>query len=143
MVPDSVRANLWDCLLEWNHCRWTVEGEYTGKHYVHDSYKTIHAYSILANYRLPLHKSVFNQLSFQGRWDGLTDHSNGIRNAAGWLYGNDKARNRITVGTTLSYIKSPIRADIRLNYEKMFYHDGYEPGDGNRDKLLMEFVVRF
>lgn len=143
VMPDSVRANLWDCSISWNCGRWMVEGEYMSKHFVHDRFRTCHAYNFMADYRMPLKNSMFNQLSFQGRFDGMTDHSSGKRNTAGLLHCTDPGRNRITVGTTLSYIKSPLRADLRLNYEKYFYHHGLDAPDGDRDKVTVELVVRF
>ena len=141
--PDSVRANLWDVSLSWNCGRWMVEGEYTSKHFVNDRFRTCHAYNVMADYHMPLEKGVFNRLSFQGRFDGMTDHSSGVRNAAGELYCTDHGRNRITVGSTISYIKSAVRADIRLNYEKYLYYHGYKATPGEGDKITVELVVRF
>lgn len=141
--PDSIRANLLDFSLSWNCGRWMVEGEYTSKHFVHGRLRTCHAYNIMTDYHMPLKTDMFNRLSFQGRFDGMTDHSSGKRNSDGDLYYTDRARNRITIGSTLSYIKSSIRADLRVNYEKYFYHHGFDAPDGDRDKITVEFVVRF
>lgn len=143
LSPDSVRMNLIDGSISWSADRWTVEGEYMYKHYTHKAHKACHAYSIFADYRMPVNAGIFNTLSFQGRFDGMTAHSNGTRNEDGLLTTTDPARNRITAGATLSYVKKALHADIRVNYEKYFYrHDAeYLPGDG--DKLVVELVVRF
>ena len=36
------------------------------------------------------------------------------------LYTTDPARNRVTLGSTLSYVHNNLHADIRVNYEKIF-----------------------
>lgn len=143
LSPDSVRMNLIDGSIGWSADRWTVEGEYMYKHYTHKAHKACHAYSIFADYRMPVNAGKFNTLSFQGRFDGMTAHSNGTRNDEGVLTTTDPARNRITAGATLSYVKKALHADIRVNYEKYFYRHNaeYLPGDG--DKLVVELVVRF
>jgi hypothetical protein len=143
VIPDSVRANALDVYLSWASGRWMVESEYTNKHYVNDAFRTSHAYNVVADYHMPLHKGMFNRLSFQGRFDGMTDYSNGRRNASGYLYCSDHARNRVTVGSTVSYIHSAVKADLRLNYEKYFYHSGFSAPEGDRDKIALELVVRF
>lgn len=74
----------------------------------------------------------------------MTDHSNAIRNSEGLLTTNDPARNRITVGATISYIKSKnLFLDIRANYEKYFYHHDVTTTPGTGDKALIELVLRF
>lgn len=143
LMPDSVRINLVDGNISWSAGRWLVEGEYINKHYANSAHKTSHAYTIFADYRMPVEAGVFNQLSFQGRFDGMTDHSSGKRDTEGRLYTTDPARKRITVGSTLSYIKGAVHADIRLNYEKMFFDHGVKAPQGKGDKIVAELVIRF
>lgn len=143
IVPDSIRINLLDCSLSWSTSKWLIEGEYIYKHYTNNTFDACHAYNIMANYAMPIKLGVFNQLTFQGRFDGMTKHSDGERNEFGVLEQTDAARNRITVGTTFSYILPHVKTDIRLNYENYFYHKGETVSSGDRDKLVVEFVVRF
>ncbi len=143
LIPDSVRINLIDGAVTWSAGRWLVSGEYINKHYTNSAHDACHAYVIYADYHIPVKAGVFNQMSFQGRFDGMTDHSNGKRNAAGDLTTTDPARQRITLGATLSYIKGPVHCDIRLNYEKMFFDDGVKAPQGKGDKVLAELVIRF
>lgn len=143
IIPDSIRINLIDGNISWSAGRWLVEGEYINKHYTNSAHKTTHAYTIFADYCMPVNAGVFNQLSFQGRFDGMTDHSNGKRDADGCLYTTDPARKRVTVGSTLSYIKGTVHADIRLNYEKIFFDHGVKAPQGKGDKVLAELVIRF
>lgn len=143
VVPDSIRINLIDGSVSWSNKQWLIEGEYVYKHYTHESFDPCHAYNVMANYFMPINAGVFNQLAFHGRFDGMTDHSDGTRNSDGVLELTDNARNRITVGSTISYILPTVKTDIRLNYEKYFYHHGVTAPSGDRDKIVVELVVRF
>lgn len=142
-APDSVRINMTDVSVTWTPHRWVIEGEYLYKHYTHSSFSPSHAYSAFASYWHPVKVGVFNRLSVQGRWDGMTDHSSGSRDKDGALYLTDAARNRLTLGATLSYVYSKVRADIRVNYENYFYHKGVKAPQGDCDKVIVELVVRF
>lgn len=142
--PDSVRANLADAAVTWAAGRWTVEGEYMYKHYTRDRHKPAHAYNFFADYSMPIKTALFNRLSFQGRFDGITAHSSAVRNADGHLVTNDAPRNRLTLGSTISYVRSRnIHLDLRLDYEKYFYHNGFTPTVDNGDKIVAEIVLRF
>lgn len=147
--PDSVRINLIDGCVSWTSGRWIVEGEYMNKHYTNSAHKACHAYSLYGDYKMPVNAGVFNQLSFQGRWDGMTDHSSGKRNIQDWREGihklptTEQARNRITLGATLSHVYKSIHADVRVNYEKYFYHHDVTVAPGNGDKVVAELVIKF
>lgn len=143
LEPDSVRMNLLGGSVTWSAGRWLVEGEYMNKHYTHKRHKSAHAYNFYADYHFPVKAGVFNQASFQGRFDGMTAHSTGTRNADGELVTNQAARNRVTVGGTLSYIYKNVHCDIRLDYEKYFYHHGVTVPEGEGDKVCAELVIRF
>lgn len=143
IVPDSIRINMTDACVAYKSGRWTAEAEYLYKHYTNDRFRACHAYSAFASYAIPVRVGVFNQWSFQGRWDGMTDHSDGTRNDEGNLYLSDEARNRLTLGTTLSYIHGKTHADVRFNYENYFYHHHYRGAQGERDKISIELVVHF
>ena len=141
--PDGVRINLLDGCVNWTAGRWIVEAEYMNKHYTNNAHKAVHAYNFWTDYHMPVKAGVFNRLSFQGRFDGMTAHSNGRRNDEGKLTTNDPARNRVTVGATISYVNKPVWFDVRANYEKYFYHHGVEAALGQGDRLVMELVLRF
>ena len=143
--PDGIRANLVDAALTWNPgSRWTLEAEYMYKHYVCGAHKPAHGWLVWADYKMPVKAWVFDRLSFQGRYDGMTDHSSAVRDASGLLVTDDYARNRITLGATISYIRSKhLFADIRVNYEKYFYHSATPVAQGGGDKALLELVIRF
>ncbi len=73
----------------------------------------------------------------------MTAHSNGLRNDLGQLSTTHSARNRITVGGTLSYNYKAIHCDLRLDYEKYFYHHDAVVPVGGGDKICAEMVIRF
>lgn len=142
--PDSTRMNVIDGCVTWKSGRWTAETEYMHTHYAHSRYKPSHAYNAYVDYRLPIKAGIFNRLSFQGRFDGITSHSDGSSTDGGPLVENDPARNRITLGTTISYVRSAsMFLDIRANYEKYFYHKGVNVTPDNGDKIVFEMVLRF
>ncbi|MDE6086084.1 MAG: OprO/OprP family phosphate-selective porin [Muribaculaceae bacterium] len=143
LAPDQVRMNMVDAGITWNSTHWTVEAEYLHEHYTKDAHKATHAYNFWTSYRFPVNAGVFNQLAFQGRFDGMTAHSSGVRNSDGLLISNDPARNRVTVGATLSFIQKPVWLDVRVDYEKFFYHKGVVAPVGDGDRLVAELVLRF
>lgn len=139
--PDEVRMNLIDGCLTWANNRWIVEGEYQYKHYESGLHKPAHGWNLFASYAIPIHKTVFNSLSFQGRFDGMTDHSSGQRNTDGKLTTDQTERQRITIGSTLAYAHKAVKAAVRLNYEKYFHNGMAATGEG--DKIVAELVVKF
>lgn len=142
--PDGVRANLVDGAVGWRSGRWTLEGEYMWKHYTRDRFRDAHAYLIWADYAMPLKSGIFNRLSFQGRFDGLTAHSSAQPDGDGHLVTDDPARTRLTIGSTISYIRTKsMGLDLRVNYENYFYHSGYTPDADGGNKLTAEIIVRF
>ena len=143
LVPDSIRINLLDGSVSWNCDRWFVEGEYIYKHYTNDTFDPCHAYNFMVVYTMPLNKCFFNNISLLGRFDGMTDHSDGYRDENGQLTLSDQARNRVTVGTTVGRKFGKLQTDIRLNYEKYFYESDAIVESGDCDKIVLELVLRF
>lgn len=143
IIPDSVRINAVGASATWSCGGWTVEGEYLNKHYVNRAHKAAHGYNIFVDYGFPVKAGVFNRASFQGRFDGMTAQSTGTRDKEGLLSTDLPARNRITVGGTLSYNYKIVHCDLRLNYEKYFYHHGVSVPLGSGDKICAEMVIKF
>ncbi len=143
IIPDSVRMNQIDAAVVFTHDRWHVEAEYINIHYTNSAFSTCNAYNIFANYSMPIKLGVFNGLSFQARWEGSDAYSNGKYNDDGNLYANHPERNRLTLGSTLTYKLKNLRCDLRLNYEKYFYDEGQIIPEGRTDKICAELVVVF
>ena len=144
LVPDSVRINLLGASAGWSWNNLTLEAEYMNKHYVNNRHRAAHAWNFFADYGFPLKAGIFNRASVQARYDGMTAHSDGRRDKDGLLVTNDPARNRITVGGTLTYAWRTLHCDLRVDYEKYFYHHGVKaPSLDNADKVCAELVIRF
>ncbi|MCM1348141.1 MAG: hypothetical protein NC338_01900 [Firmicutes bacterium] len=142
--PDSVRMNVVDGTVSWQSGRWSAEAEYMNKHYCGRNLKNAHAWNGWVDYRMPIKAGIFNRLSFQGRFDGMTAHSSGSRNATGVPVVNNPARNRITVGATISHVRSAgMYLDIRADYEKYFYHSNAVITPDMASKAILEMVLRF
>ncbi len=142
MKPYGVRMNLVDGTFGWHGAGLTAEAEYQHKHYERADLADTDAWSVFASYAIPLKKTVFDNISFQGRFDSMTANSNG-RPDDGALDYDEPSRRRLTLGTQLEYLRSPLRVALRLNYEKYFYDSGVEAPAGGRDKLVAEFIVKF
>ncbi|MDE5750605.1 MAG: OprO/OprP family phosphate-selective porin [Duncaniella sp.] len=141
VVPDRVRVNKGDVALGWEQGPWQVQGEYLYKHYTRDRHPDVHAWTVWGNRLFPVRWGVFNRASVQARWDGMTDHSDGKGER---LETTEYARNRVTVGGTVSYVTPKVRCDLRVNWEKYFYHHGVSPaGLDAADKVGAEVVVVF
>lgn len=143
IIPGTVRINAADLFCGYKAGRWEFEAEGLLKNYTRDSHKNAWAYAVSSVYVMPVKLGDFNALSFQGRFDGLTDHSSGIGNDQGQLVTNDPARNRVTVGSTISCVHGPVRADVRLDVEKYFYNDRTVTPSGTDDRILLELIVKF
>lgn len=142
IIPDSVRMNIFDTSISWSDSHFDIEGEYMYKHYARNSFPDVHGYNFMFNYTHPI-KKIFNSITYGLRFDGITDHSNGIREEdTKQLIISDYARKRLTGGITLSFVRR-FQADIRLNYEKYFYADNAVIKDADRDKLVVELMVCF
>lgn len=142
--PHGNRANLTGLCMGYNPGSFIVEAEYMLKHYTRSPLHDAHAYQIFASKTFPVKWGMFNTFAIHGRFDGLTDHSNSELNDLGEQYISDPARNRITAGVTLGYIKTKnLFADLRLDYEKYFYHSDTHVTATMGDKATVELILRF
>lgn len=138
----DVNTYLYDAGTYFQNSRWHIEAEYLRKHYAHDSFKPVNAVDAFAAYRLPLKKHL-TAISFLGRYDYMSDHSQGKKDDKGFLSVDDPERHRITGGMTFSLGKKSLQADIRLNYEHYLYPLNVSPAISEQSKAVMELVVHF
>lgn len=116
--PADTRIHLYDVGCSYRLGGWFFEAEYLRKEYARNSFAGVNAFDGFFCYDLPLRR-VFKKMSFAGRYDYMSDHSNGIPDDNGLLFVNDLERHRVTAGITFSF-GLPFMADIRLNYEMYF-----------------------
>lgn len=141
--PHIVRVNVADGTLSWKSGRWVAECEYQYKRYACNRYKPVNAWNIYGAYTIPfIHRRV-NYLSFEGRFDGMSDHSTGSGNEDGTLLTDHPERKRITVGANIGRINKNVKVEFSINYEKYFYNCGVCPQRGDDDKILAEITLKF
>lgn len=138
----DVNTYMYDGGVYWENTHWHIEAEYLRKHYAHHTFNPVNAVDAFAAYRLPLKRNNM-ALSFLGRYDYMSDHSNGTKDDSGLLKVDDSERHRLTSGLTLSMGKGSLQADIRLNYEQYFYNKGVTPSISEQNKIVLEFVAHF
>lgn len=134
--PGEQRANLIDAALGYKDENWYIQGEYMYEHYCNDAFKDCHSYAVFADWHRPCQVGVFNQWSVQMRYDGMTDHMS--LSGTGSTF--DAARDRLTIGSTLTYKYKKLRADVRLNYEK---YTKWDEEGASPDRIVAEMVISF
>lgn len=148
--PDAITVMMYDGGVYFDNRDWHIEAEYLYKHYGHNSFDDVHAVDAFICYNIWLsEKCVFKKISPLVRYDFMTDHSDGIRYNAdgdedetGSMIINDYQRSRLTAGATLS-LNKPFVSDIRLNFEKYFYQNDGVAKTSEKDKIVVEFMLRF
>lgn len=138
----DVNTYMYDGGVYWENSHWHIEAEYLRKHYAHHAFNAVNAVDAFAAYRLPFKRNNM-ALSFLGRYDYMSDHSNGTKDVNGFLKTDDHERHRLTGGLTLSMGKGALQADIRVNYEQYFYNKGVVPSISEQNKIVLEFVAHF
>lgn len=138
----DVNVTMYDAGTYWEKGRWHIEAEYLRKFYAHGAFKAVDAVDAFVVYRCPLRKRPVS-LSVLGRYDYMSDHSNGSTDDSGLLVVDDPRRHRLTGGITLSLGRPDLQADVRLNYEQYFYQSGSVTSPSEQNKLVIEFVTHF
>lgn len=100
--PADTRIHLYDVGCSYRLGGWFFEAEYLRKEYARNSFAGVNAFDGFFCYDLPLRR-VFKKMSFAGRYDYMSDHSNGIPDDNGLLFVNDLERHRVTAGITFSF----------------------------------------
>ena len=140
--PDGVGIMMYDAGAYWQAHGLHIEAEYLYKHYAGNAFRAVHAFDSFASYDIPVRRSMVKYVTPLVRYDYMTDHSDGTRNADGLLTVTDHQRSRLTGGLTLS-LKKPFVSDIRINYEKYFYRNADVAHTSEKDKIVLEVMTRF
>lgn len=138
ILPDVTRVMLYDIGTTWKTENWRGGLELMNEHYVASQHKDAQSWVVWGDYGKPAKLGIFNRWSVQARYDGMTQQWNGVEGSE-----DNPARNRITVGGTLTYRYKNVFADLMLDYEQYFYHSGVTPAQGHGNKLVAEIAVRF
>ena len=142
--PNGNGIMMYDAGAYWQKNGWHVEAEYLYKHYNNDAFKAVHSFDGFVNYDIAVagKRNLIKKVSPLGRYDFMTDHSDGTLDDEGKMKLTDYKRSRISGGVTLSLAK-PFVSDIRINYEKYFYGKNALPKVSERDKIVFEVMTRF
>lgn len=142
--PTENNVYMYDLGTYLDRNNWHFEVEAMYKRFAHTDFDNVWAVDAFVNYDLWIKKpkSMFKKVSFLGRFDYMGNNNDGKTDDNGALYITDHERHRFTGGLTFSFGK-PFQADLRLNYEKYFYHDISHAKESEQDKLVVEMMVRF
>jgi len=129
--------NLFNAGFYTDQKNWHFESEYYQKVYQDSSCAPTHGFFAFIGYRINMKENwIIRSISPVFRYDLMTKN---IRYDDSGKMKIDQERWRLTGGLTVS-LEKPFRNDIRINYERYFYHAGVVNQD---NKLVLEFVVRF
>ena len=124
-----------------------LEAEYLHKTYSNDAFSNCDAINAMAIYKQALKRGYLQSISYLLRFDKMGKHSSGKngfeQDKPSVLAITDAARNRLTAGITLSIRNKYFPTDLRINYEKYWYHSGVTPKESEQDKLVAELMIRF
>ncbi len=140
-MPDSLRVNLSNIAVRYQEGRWLASAEYMNRHYVGSDHKDTHGVVAYADYAIPVNTDYFDFVKVNARYDAMTNYAASTKSVATT---SEYRRQRITVGTTLTYKKTKwLEADLRFNFEKYLYPSTstYDATDG--DRLTAELVIVF
>lgn len=143
LKPSEIRMNIVDGSVGYKWRNLLVEGEYQHLAYCGNGYKNVDAWLIFGSYGIPVKWNPFDLLSFHGRFDAMTDHSDGAPGPDGYLVTDDPARRRVTVGAALSCNVKKVKAEIILDYEKYFFDSGVVDPSGQDNRIVAELVLKF
>ena len=126
---------------------WHFEAEYLRKMFRDDDFSDCGAMNAMLMYTQNLTKkdSFFENISYQGRYDYMQDHSSGnsgFDESGKKLVLTDAERHRMTLGVCLGVRNSFFPTEIRFNYERYWYpHGGAK--ESELDKLVCELAIKF
>lgn len=143
--PGPATIMMYDAGAYYHGNGWHVEAEYLYKHYSHDAFDAVHAVNSFVSYDFNLNRKkwLVKKITPLVRFDYMGDHSDGEEvDDDNNLVITDYERKRITGGLTFSFSK-PFTSDIRLNYEKYFYDSDDLAKTSEKDKIVLELMVRF
>jgi len=135
--PGDFRMHNYEVELAYDIANLHLEAEYLYKTYQEESLRPTHALYGFLYYKIGLNKKMLDNIGIGLRYDAITPNTRGVANADG-LYVLDPYRQRLTAGVTLIFVEKPVRAGIRLNYEKNFVHEGV---NCQEDRIILELIT--
>lgn len=137
--PEAFRIHHYGAELAYDIANLHLEAEYICKQYMEETLKPTHAMYGFAYYKIPVGKKMLDNIGIAARYDAITANCNGRADADG-NFVVEPLRQRLTAGITFMFVEKPLRAGIRLNYEKNFVHKGMECKE---DRIILELITHF
>lgn len=138
LKPDMTRMNLLDAGVIFTHTDFRMAAQYTRQHYCGAGLDDTQAWCLWGDYGRDAKIGMFNRWSVQARFDGMTRDWSGVDGEA-----FNPARNRLTIGGSLTYRYKKVYADLLCNYENYFYHKDFTTNSGQGNRIVTEIAVRF
>lgn len=139
--PEDVAIMMWNGGAFYDDGLWHVEGEYLRKNYRHKAFDGVNIVNSFISRKFPINRTL-SSISASGRYDYMSDNSNGVKNEDGVLTVTQSLRHRMTVGTSLMF-GTKHWVELRVNYEKFFFHQSAVKASSDCDKLVVEVICRF
>lgn len=137
--PEAVRIHNYEVELAYDIANLHLETEYIYRMYKERICAPTHAFYGFAYYKIPIGKSYMDNVAVAARYDAISPNCNGKLGEDGQYVINPFCQ-RLTAGVTMIFVEKPVRAGIRVNYEKYFYHATHENDD---DRLIIELITHF
>lgn len=142
-TPGARRLTLYDASLSWHNSQWWIEAEYERTNVRgHDG---CNAFNIMARYGFDTNFRWMNRLSFEARFDGtgeLTDGTPSVDDPSRLTIVSPE-RKRLTLGTTATYRRDKLFLDFRINYEQYFYDGNAPSGPDGNNRLGCALILHF
>jgi len=137
--PEELRMHNFGAGMAYDIAGLHLETEYIYKWYAQKTFHPTHAFYGFAYYQFNVGKSWLQHVDLAARYDAITPNCNGKLDDH-QQYVMEPFRQRITAGLTLMFVEKPVRAGIRLNYEKNFFRRGVENGE---DRIILELITHY
>ena len=137
--PEAFRIHHYGAEIAYDIANLHLEAEYICKQYMEASLRPTHALYGFAYYKIPVGKKMLDNIGVAARYDAITANSKGLADTDG-NYVVEPLRQRLTAGVTFIFVEKPLRAGIRLNYEKNIVHKGVTC---NEDRIILELITHF
>ena len=137
--PENIRMHNIGLEMAYDWQNLHLETEYIYKWYAQGGFLPTHAFYGFAYYQFNVGKVWLQHVDLAARYDAITPNCNGKLNDNG-NYFVEPFRQRITAGLTLMFVEKPVRAGIRLNYEKNFFRRDVKNGE---DRIILELITHY
>lgn len=112
------------------------EAEYICRKHYNKNYSPTQALQTFLFYNINIPNKYLKKVSLGVRYDVISS----CEPIEGIDLGKSTLRQRLTTGITLTFIESPFRGAIRLDYEKFFLSKGLQ---NNHDRFIVELITHF